>query len=812
MQNKWTLRAAALGALLLTGFAGLAGTARAGEVNLLVNPGFEQPLAGDMPPGWVKGKHFGKLSPGSTFGLDAAGAQDGASCLKLTSTTADVPVIVQSAPVTVKVGDKLFFSIQLKAAAEKTPVKMMIISKDFKHHAMKQVEVGTAWAEYSIPLTVINKGQTPDYLVRFDLLAPGTLWADRAVFTSSGGGTPAADAGAGAAKVAVKDGNLLSNPGFEQGLSGNLPAGWQKGAHYGKKADDSSFILDEQEVKEGKKSLRLISQTGDAPTIIQSDPVEAAPEETYLISAYLKAQGEDPVACRLFLLSSDYKSTASANFFVRNQWQPFLVTMKLNTKQTTNAIMGRIDLMEKGGVWVDDITVRRMVPGEDLSQLATAASGYRVRPTTGEPKVEIAVGAPTGRELPNIQGTCRSNPTFKDLNLKVIRIHNVLSSYNIISRDAAGALQYNWESLDKTIDAALATGAVPQMCLCFVPLEFVDNPDQKKIRKDYKPPIYLGAPNRLAEWDAYIAAVIQHCKQKYDIANWYWIFGNEPGVAQFSMGSEEEFFQLYQRAVKVAAEVYPQIRFGAASFAHQDWLHRFIDRCGQAGIRADLISWHHYGILPEDYLVYINRARKHAAQYPNLKDSALIIDEWNPMLPDSGTPLSANEYAAAQQAASIKYMLDGGVLYHAFFIAADGNRRNGLIAPDGTKNPTWNVLKMFAMLGKRELAVTVPDAEPYVGAIAAAGDLGATGVIVWNAKHANDLHKPLTKEVTIRLGQALAGAAAEVYLIDAVASNGYNNPQRQELEQTKDFTFEGGNLKLTMKSDSVALILAKPKP
>ncbi len=809
MRTGW-MRTLVLTALLPLLWLGTA----AGEENLLTNPGFEQPLTGDMPAGWTKGKHFGKFSPGSTFGLDAAGAQEGQSCLKLTSADSSVPVIVQSVPFTVKIADKLSFTIYLKADREKTPAKLMIISSDYKHFAMKPVEVGTAWTAYTIPLTVINKSQKLDYVVRVDLLEAGTLWADHALFTSSGGGTPVSNAATGAepVKAAVKDGNLLPNPGFEQGLTGNLPTGWQKGAHYGKKADDASFVLDEQEVKEGKKSLRLISQTGDAPTIIQSDPVPAAPEETYFISAYMKAQGEEPVACRLFLLSSDYKSTASANFFVRNQWQPFLVTMKLNTKQTTNAIIGRIDLMEKGGVWVDDITVRRMVPGEDLSKLATAVSGYRVRPTTGEAKVDITVGAPTGRELPNIQGVCRSNPTFKELNLKVIRIHNVLSSYNIIRRDTAGALQYNWETLDKAIDAALATGAVPQMSLCFVPLEFVEQPDPKKVRNDYKPPIYLGAPNRLAEWDAYLAAVIKHCKGKYDIAGWYWIFGNEPGVAQFSMGSEEEFFQLYQRAAKVAAEVYPQIRFGAASFAHQDWLHRFIDRCGQTGTRADLLSWHHYGIMAEDFLVYINRARKHAAQYPNLKNSALAIDEWNPMLPDSGTPLSANEYAAAQQAASIKYMLDGGVLYHAFFIAADGNRRNGLIAPDGTKNPTWNVFKMFALLGKRELAVTVPDAEPYVGALAADDGKATTGVIVWNAKHVNDLHKPMTKEVTLRLGQALAGGVAEVYLIDDTTSNGYNNPQQQDLQRSTAFTFEGGNLTLSMKCDSVALVLAKAKP
>jgi hypothetical protein len=608
--------------------------------------------------------------------------------------------------------------------------------------------------------------------------------------------------------------NLLANPDFEEGLSGAVPVGWKIGAHYGKRAPATAFVLTTDEFQAGKQSLKVISASGDFPVIIQSAPVPAAPNETYLVSAYFKAQGDLPLACRLFLLTPDGKNVVSENFFVRNQWQLFTAKIKMSDQQTSKELLARLDLMEAGAVYLDNIVVRRMLPNEDLSAWANDARGYRHRPTVGEKQVAITVGAPTGKVLPNIQGTCRSHPSFKELALSVIRIHNVLSSFSVVSKDEGGKLQYTWEKLDAAIDAVLATGAVPQMSLCFVPLEFVAAPDEKKIRRAYQTPYYLGAPTELALWDEYLGAVIQHCYEKYDPQNWYWIFGNEPSVAQFSMGTEEEFFALYQRAVKVATALAPNICFGAASFAHQNWLHRFIERCGKTATRLDVVSWHHYGILPEDYLVYIERTRRQLAQYPHLKNTRLAIDEWNPKLPDDKTPLSANEYGAASQAATIKYMIDGELAYHAFFIATGTGRRNDMVQPDGVKNPTWNVFKMLSLMGKQELTTTVPDAEPFVGAFATRDEVGGTSVLVWNSRHASDLNLPLTKEVTVNFADGVPApenqAAVEVWLIDEKFSNGYNDAARQELEKTSAFTTAGGAVTLSLTANSVALIRWRP--
>ena len=53
------------------------------------------------------------------------------------------------------------------------------------------------------------------------------------------------------ASVACAGENLLQNPGFEGPMAGSLPEGWVKGAHYNKRAPDSSYAIDKTEYHGG---------------------------------------------------------------------------------------------------------------------------------------------------------------------------------------------------------------------------------------------------------------------------------------------------------------------------------------------------------------------------------------------------------------------------------------------------------------------------------------------------------------------------------------------------------------------------------
>jgi len=613
------------------------------------------------------------------------------------------------------------------------------------------------------------------------------------------------------ASVACAGENLLQNPGFEGPMAGSLPEGWVKGAHYNKRAPDSSYAIDKTECHGGANSLRLTSETGDIPVIIQAPAKPVQPGQKYVFSAYLKSnKAGGALYCRMYLLSPS--TMLVRDMFVKDQWQKFSAVTTVDAKQTNGTLLARLDLRDVGSIWIDDAMLAPVQDGEDLSP--GDYLGYRQKSSPGSTNVEIIVGTSTGKDLSNINGVCYLynrgkplDPCFKEAGLKVVRNHNVLTSLHILSKDKDGNLQYKWDDLDASVDCILKTGAVPEMSLCFVPLELVDNPDPKKIRQPHNQ-FYCGPPSDMRKWEDYIRAVIGHCRATYDISGWYWIVGNEPEVPKFSMGTEDEYYALYRHTVDAALSVYPQIKIGAGSFATTDWLRRFIDRCGRDNTHVDLLSWHHYSMIPDEYGLSTHVVRTWMEAHPSLKGAGLAIDEWNPHEPDGVSTFSADEYGASQQAASIESMRDGGLLYHTFFIAYDSA---GVLDPKGVKHPTFNVFRMFAMMGHHELSTTVPDNEPYVGAAAACDDQGVASVLVWNTKHKYDLHKGMAKDVAVKLGDKYKDAKVDAYLIDDMASNGYRGPQHQDLEKTAAFVANNGRVSFTMKPNSVVLIVATPE-
>src|SRR5437899_10433843 len=71
--------------------------------------------------------------------------------------------------------------------------------------------------------------------------------------------------------------------------------------------------------------------------------------------------------------------------------------------------------------------------------------------------------------------------------------------------------QYRWDTLDKAVEAILATGAKPIMCLCI------------------KPPVLFPAidhglvhPRDYGEWEELIFRLVQHCNQQKKFGIDYW--------------------------------------------------------------------------------------------------------------------------------------------------------------------------------------------------------------------------------------------------------------------------------------------------
>src|SRR3989339_2204866 len=80
-------------------------------------------------------------------------------------------------------------------------------------------------------------------------------------------------------------------------------------------------------------------------------------------------------------------------------------------------------------------------------------------------KVNVWRNLAQGGEETNVRMLAAVLPQVKALGASYIRIDHVFDGYNVVSRDGGGTLQFNWTSLDATINDILAAGAKPYIAL-----------------------------------------------------------------------------------------------------------------------------------------------------------------------------------------------------------------------------------------------------------------------------------------------------------------------------------------------------------
>jgi hypothetical protein len=792
-------------AALLTGL-GVPPTHAAADLS---NGGFEQSAAGELPSGWQVGKHYGRVSPGATFAVDATTAHEGGQSLKITCADGKTPAIFMTQLVDVEAGASYRLTVQIKGQAQATALRMLVVPNNFKHIATAGITVGAQWQRYELNFQAPTADVRP-VSVRFDVMEPGVAWIDDVTFVKVSAGT-----GAMSAAEAFAPPTRIADGGFESTSVGALPPGWQIGKHYGRVPTGATFAVDDRVAHEGGQSIKITSPSDEGiPAILMSNAVAIEPGQTYVITAYLKSAAKYGEA-GILALRSDYKGAERSSIVLTDQWRRYRLVFQAADK--ASGYFARFDA-RPGTIWIDDVTLVKLADAEKTSP----ALGYRYGDTAGEPQVTLTVREPTGATLANINGVCYAHgfglkefpAKWADVNLKVVRLHNVLSHLKILQKKPEGGFDYDFTLLDRNLDQILASGAVPQMSLCFVPVEMVDQPDPKLIQNNR---YYLGQPSDYGQWEEYVFHVVKHCSERYPkVADWYWVFGNEPGVRQFSMGTHEEYYTLYKHTLAGALRANDQIRIGAGSFAHFDWLKDFVERCAAEQTRVDLITWHHYNIVPEDYTFLIDKVRKLLAPYREYADVTLAIDEWNPILPDNRPAYySAGNYGAAHAVASIHYMMKAGLDYQTHFIASSPHGW-GMTGFKGVKQPTFNAFQMLGMLGAEELGFAVPADEPYVGGLAARRGDGAITVMVWYVKSRNDLTPDFAKSVTVRLPGISSSAKVTHYLVDDQHSNSQTNPQREGLESVPatlrpSASGSGSEIQFTSAPNSVSLFVIVPR-
>ncbi len=340
--------------------------------------------------------------------------------------------------------------------------------------------------------------------------------------------------------------------------------------------------------------------------------------------------------------------------------------------------------------------------------------------------------------------------------------------------------RYHWETLDRSLENILATGAKPIMALCFKPRVLYPRIDQDLVH-----------PTDYAQWEALVEALVRHCNQERGFGIEYWEVGNEVDLGE-SGGCPYRFQPrdyniYYEHTARAVRRADPAAKVGGPALANYtspigDTLIAF---CGQGGAPLDFFSWHMYGNDPQRLRQSIREIRAKLARYPRLAATETIIDEWNiKLLGEEPSPGFQAAFVLESTLGFFEEGLSRASYYHIrdHFVAPEDFtwmspkgykfmsdwwnvqvQNSGLFDKQGQRRPAWHV---FQLLGQaRGERLPVSGATGGIRAFAVSRE-GQVHVACWNFP----LEGPGERqEVVLRFPAGLTGQFRLVKL-DAAAN------------------------------------------
>jgi xylan 1,4-beta-xylosidase len=185
-----------------------------------------------------------------------------------------------------------------------------------------------------------------------------------------------------------------------------------------------------------------------------------------------------------------------------------------------------------------------------------------------------------------------------DLGVTRVRAHAILHDDNhVVSRAAAGELEYDFSAVDDLYDEVLAIGIRPVVELSFMPAALARDADQTVF--GYRG--IISPPRDWSEWRDLVAALAGHLVNRYgidEVAEWGFEVWNEPNLEVFWTGTREEYFRLYDESAAAVKSVDPRLLIGGPSTAAGEWIEALAAHAAEVGTALDFVTSHTYGNLP----------------------------------------------------------------------------------------------------------------------------------------------------------------------------------------------------------------------
>lgn len=184
----------------------------------------------------------------------------------------------------------------------------------------------------------------------------------------------------------------------------------------------------------------------------------------------------------------------------------------------------------------------------------------------------------------------------QDCGFKYIRMHGLLTDdMGVYREDENGNPEYNYQYVDVLHDYILSIGMKPFVELGFMPWALASA--DKTIfwwRGNITP------PKDYKKWEDLIRNLTLHFTERYgaeEVKTWYFEVWNEPNLKDgFWTGTMEEYFKLYDYAVRGIKSVNPEYKVGGPATAGAAWVPEMIQFCEENSVPIDFISTHSYGV------------------------------------------------------------------------------------------------------------------------------------------------------------------------------------------------------------------------
>jgi len=247
-------------------------------------------------------------------------------------------------------------------------------------------------------------------------------------------------------------------------------------------------------------------------------------------------------------------------------------------------------------------------------------------------------------------------PEVKSLHPAMIRLF-VQEYFSLLPEPG----RFNFETLDRSVETIVATGAKPLMCVCFKPHPLFPKVDQDIVE-----------PEDYSAWEQLIFALVKHYQEKKTGIE-CWEIGNEPDIGEDGgcpyRFKPESYARYYQRTTEAILKADPAAKVGGPALAgsHSAIFPTLLNFCESNGVPLHFVSWHIYSSDPKSIRGTVEYVQSLLKAHPALKPET-ILDEWNM---DLMNPPRDPRFQPAFVCETIWQMKDAGLDWSCYYHIRD---------------------------------------------------------------------------------------------------------------------------------------------